>query len=106
MFEEHDMSIQRLLRIVICLCAFVVFSGCESQSEPNSTAATPAELFKIDQQDTMTPHGAIVPGSIRDGSNGSVEYRTSNGDLWRTHMNKRGDGSHSWVEPEPVGQTQ
>ena len=100
------MPIQRLLRIVICLFAFVVFSGCESQSESNSTDATPAAQFKIDQQDTMTPHGTIVSGSIRDGSNGSVEYQTSDGSSWRTRMNKRGDGSHLWAEPEPAGQTQ
>ena len=96
------MSIQRLLRIVLCLCAFVAFSGCGSKSKP----ATPAETFKTEQADTTTPHGKIVRDSIRDGSDGSVLYRTSDGKIWRTRMNKRGDGSRSWAEPEPVGQTQ
>ena len=106
LFEEHDMSTQRLLRIVLCLCAFVIVSGCGSKSESESKPATPAETFKTEQADTTTPHGKIVRDSIRDGSDGSVLYRTSDGKSWRTRMNKRGDGSRSWAEPEPVGQTQ
>ncbi len=96
------MSIQRLLRIVLCLCVFAIVSGCESKNE----ALTPAEVFINDQSETTTPHGTIVRDSVRDGSDGSVEYRTSDGEPWRTHMNIHGDGAHSWAEPEPVEQTQ
>ena len=100
------MSIQRLLRIVLCLCVFVAFSGCGSKSESKSKPATPSEVFKKEQADTTTPHGKIVRDSVRDGSDETVLYRTSDGKSWRTRMNKRGDGSRSWAEPEPAEQTQ
>ena len=100
------MSAQRLLRIVLCLCAFVIVSGCGSKSESKSKPATPAEIFKQEQAGTMTPHGKIVPGSIRNGSDGRVKYGTSDGTTWQTRMIKHGDGSRSWAEPEPAEQTQ
>ena len=97
------MSIQRLLRIVLCLCVFVAFSGCGSKSK----SETPAERFKSEQAGTMTPHGKIVPGSIRDGSDETVLYGTSNGDRWQTREIKNDDGTGTtWAEPEPVGKTQ
>ena len=74
--------------------------GCGSNgSDANQTETS---IFKEEQSSTITPHGKIDADSVQEGSAGTVEYRTTDGRLWRTDMRNRADGTHSWTQPEEV----
>ncbi len=95
------MKYRLYLPLILGILVLFVSLGCDSKSK----VAKPSELFKNDQSETTTPHGTIDQDSVRDGGNGSVEYRTSDGKSWRTRMTTQGDGSRTWAEPERIEQS-
>jgi hypothetical protein len=90
-------------RAVIVVLLLVISGpvGCGS-SKSSNTNQTETSIFKEEQSSTITPHGKIDADSVQEGSAGTVEYRTTDGRLWRTDMRVRADGTHSWTQPEEV----
>lgn len=74
----------------------VVVGGCGKPGD----VRTPAERFRQEQSNTVTPHGRIDPGSVRD-RDGKIDYETSDGSKWTVEPPVRNaDGTSHYRPPE------
>jgi hypothetical protein len=92
--------------VALALVLIGACAGANCHHRPRPSSAPAARLSKVDyfkqsQSATMTPHGAIDPGSVKETPDG-VEYRTSDGSTWRVAMEKTADGYRIRGEPDPV----
>lgn len=62
---------------------------------------TPAQYFKEQQANTMTPHGKIMTDSVEE-KDGKIQYKTEDGKQWRVGHSKRADGTYQYGMPEEV----
>lgn len=62
---------------------------------------TPAQHFKKQQANTMTPHGKIMTDSVEE-KDGKIQYKTEDGKQWRVTYSKRDDGTYQYGMPEEV----
>lgn len=88
-------------RLVFSFLLASVAAGCGGGSTaPAPDNRTPAEKFRDSQRDTVTPHGKIDPGSVRDNS-GKVDYDTTDGSKWTVDPPSAGaDGTPQYRPPE------
>lgn len=84
-------------------CGCCGCGGCGDGSRPTAPAPdnrTPAEKFRDTQGDTNTPHGKIVPDSVKD-NNGRIDYDTEDGSKWTVDPPRtRADGTPEYGTPE------
>lgn len=97
---------KQLIRVALALILAGACAGANCHHRPRPTTAPSAALSKVEyfkqaQASTMTPHGAIDLGSVKETPDG-VEYRTSDGSSWRVAMERTADGYRIRGEPEPV----
>jgi hypothetical protein len=95
-----------LIRLALVLLVFGACAGATCHHRPArhtvpATRLSKVEYFKQAQSATMTPHGAIDMGSVKETPDG-VEYRTADGNTWRVAMEQTADGYRIHGEPEPV----
>lgn len=53
----------------------IILAGCGE-----SLPSTPAQHFNATQADTNTPYGNVTDGSAVDNDDGSISFKTDNGD--------------------------
>jgi hypothetical protein len=86
----------------LLFAAFVVSAGgCGGGSTPKAVTRTPAQYFKEQQADTMTPHGKIMTDSVEE-KDGKIQYNTTDGKQWRVTYSKRADGTYEYGMPGEV----
>jgi hypothetical protein len=83
-------------RLLVCLVVVSLLAGCSKQ-EPSK-----AEVFKSDQSATITPHGRIIPESVKETDDGRITYETEDESRWAVDMEKAPDGQYRYGKPEPV----
>ena len=92
----------RALRAFILLAVTASVIGCGGSTTPTSAPTrTPAEHFRQEQANTMTPHGRIDTGSVTE-QDGKIGYRTEDGKRWEVDYSKRADGTYQYGTPSEV----
>jgi hypothetical protein len=95
-----------IIRLVLGLLVVGACAGAQCHPNPSRPPASAARLGKVEyfkktQGATMTPHGAIDLGSVKETADG-VEYRTTDGSTWRVALEKTADGYRVRGDPEAV----
>jgi hypothetical protein len=98
---------KRLYAITVVLYILVALSGCSDAetSSPTDPAQSPAEYFNEHQQDTMTPHGKVVPGSAKDVGDGRFQYDTDDGSTFEATVSPNESGGYQIEDVEKVTDT-
>jgi hypothetical protein len=92
------------LVLILLLVGVLVGARCNRSGKGSATRApttNKVEAFRQQQSTTMTPHGAIDMGSLKETPDG-VEYRTSDGRSWRVALEWTAGGWRPHGEPEEV----
>jgi hypothetical protein len=61
------------------------------------------EDFKKAQENTVTPHGKIDLGSVKEAPDGDILYKTTDGSGWKVSMDYTADGQPRFGEPVKQG---
>jgi hypothetical protein len=97
---------KHLIRLVLALLLVGACAGAQCRRSPPRPPVAASNLGKVEyfkktQGATMTPHGAIDLGSVKETADG-VEYRTTDGNTWRVAMERTTDGYRIRGDPEAV----
>jgi hypothetical protein len=93
------LRLQRRFPVFIAVMVITVIGCGGSSTDPNNR--TPAQFFKQEQGNTMTPHGKIMPDSVEE-RDGKLEYKTEDAKKWRVGYSKRADGTYQYGMPEEI----
>ena len=73
--------------------------GSASSTRVEGVSQSPADRFRESQKDTVTPHGRIVPSSVRD-RDGKIDYDTTDGSKWTIDPPTRAGGTTKYDPPQ------
>ncbi len=73
--------------------------GSSASTKVGISSQSPAARFRETQKDTVTPHGKIVPSSVRD-RDGKIDYDTTDGSKWTIDPPTRAGGTTKYEPPQ------